>query len=57
MHHTFMLGRASEPQCDVRSGEAEGSCVRQRAATEVPEEAGVEAAMEETGVERWRRPT
>jgi hypothetical protein len=52
MHHTFMLGRASEPRCDVHSGEAEGSCVRQRAAAEVPEEAGVEAAMEETGVER-----
>jgi hypothetical protein len=47
----------SEPQCGVRGGEAESSgggfwC---RAVAKGEEEAGIEAAVEETSVERHRR--
>jgi hypothetical protein len=60
MHHTFMWGRGSKPQCGVRGGEActaesGGGGSRHRVAAVVEEETGVEATTEETGVERRRR--
>jgi hypothetical protein len=58
--HIYVGGGGSEPRCGVRGGEAEGG-VRgsggswRRAATAAEEEAIVEVAVEETGIERWCR--